>query len=333
MNNEEILHAGYAIAIEKPFHLKKEDVTLFERCFTSTVRATTLLRVKNANVLKSAIFTVRPLRFYTAYTNIKPVSKPGLLKRLLRLAYPAQKLDRGIWITDEWSAEYYHWFADAMPRLEAASSRAGKDWPVILPDYYAERKYIGASLQKLGFTPFYYNRDKRLLVRELLLPSHTAPTGDTNIDIINILREKLTVNNKTTPHRKIYISRQKAKVRKVENEDAVFELMRKHGYEIHFMEDYSLQQQVALLSETKALIGLHGAGLTNMLFMPAGAQLLELRNQGDRSNNCFFSMAANLHHRYYYLTNAGNKADSYDVEIEVDINALEALMITMEKEA
>ncbi len=99
------------------------------------------------------------------------------------------------------------------------------------------------------------------------------------------------------------------------------------------MEDYSLQQQVDLLSETKALIGLHGAGLTNMLFMPTGAQLLELRNQGDRSNNCFFSMAADLHHRYYYLTNAGNKADAYDVEIEVDIAALEAMIITMEHEA
>ncbi|HEY0273721.1 MAG TPA: glycosyltransferase family 61 protein [Chitinophaga sp.] len=326
------LHPGYTAVTKKPLHLQPGDAWLFENAFHTVVAPVTLLRLSNAHVLKQVIFTLKPLRFYTAFTNIFPVPAITLLKRLFRLGYKTQKLPAGSWITDEWSAEYYHWFADALPRLLAVAEVCGKEVPVVLPDYYAGRSYIPASLHRLGFQAYYYNPGQRLLVRKLLLTSRTARVGDTNRDYINKLRDQCKVTA-GKPERKIYISRQKARVRKVTNEAAVWALVQRHGYEVHFMEDYTLEQQITLLAGTRTIVGLHGAGLTNMLFMPAGGQVLELRNKGDNRLNCFFSLASNLDHRYYYLTADGNKANSYDVEVTVDLPALEAMIVTMEKEA
>ena len=67
-----------------------------------------------------------------------------------------------------------------------------------------------------------------------------------------------------------------------------------------------------------------------MLFMPPGGQVLELRNEEDR-NNCYFALASDLGHPYYYLTNKGNTADTYNVEIEVDIAKLQEAVAQMER--
>jgi len=48
------------------------------------------------------------------------------------------------------------------------------------------------------------------------------------------------------------------------------------------------------------LIGIHGAGLTNILFMPKGASVLELRRKDDSHNNCYFSLASALELNYFY---------------------------------
>jgi capsular polysaccharide biosynthesis protein len=103
---------------------------------------------------------------------------------------------------------------------------------------------------------------------------------------------------------------------------AVMELLLQYGYEIHFFEDYDLKKQIEIMSETKSLIGLHGAGLTNMLFMPANGQVLELRNENDAHNNCYFSLASDLNQAYYYLINTGDIEDTHRVEVTVDISKL-----------
>jgi capsular polysaccharide biosynthesis protein len=76
------------------------------------------------------------------------------------------------------------------------------------------------------------------------------------------------------------------------------------------------------MSQTIHLIGLHGAGLTNMLFMREGGKVLELRNQNDAHNNCYFSLASELNLDYFYLLNQGNTNDTHTVDIIVDIDEL-----------
>ena len=67
----------------------------------------------------------------------------------------------------------------------------------------------------------------------------------------------------------------------------------------------------------KYLISNHGAGLTNMLFMKAGGNVLELRHRGDKHNNCYFSLASTLRLNYYYqlCDSENNIEDAYTANL------------------
>ena len=61
------------------------------------------------------------------------------------------------------------------------------------------------------------------------------------------------------------------------------------GFDIIQFEDFSFAEQVKIAFNSKVLVSLHGAGLTNMLFMDKGNYVVELRQENDQINNCYFS--------------------------------------------
>ncbi|MBV8253527.1 MAG: glycosyltransferase family 61 protein [Chitinophaga sp.] len=317
------------VSRSSPKNLQEQDIHLFQAALTYEVQPPHTYTFHNINILKDHIFHPSKFTFLSVHSHIRSFSKTGQWKKLLWFLKPYQVLAQGIWITDEWSGEYFHWLTDALTRWTAVEGKTRVSL-IILPERYQQIPYVQASLQLLNIKAYFYNTRKRLLVKELILPAHTAATGNYNEQIIQQLREKFIGKIHTTPHRKLYVSRKKAARRTIQNEIEVIALLEEQGYEIHCFEDYHFAEQVALMQQAKVLIGLHGAGLTNMLFMPAGGQILELRNEGDSHNNCFFSLASALQHQYYYLTNTGNTADTFNVEIIVNIKRLAETIALME---
>jgi len=230
-----------------------------------------------------------------------------------------KSLESGVWIIDEWSNGYFHWLTDALPRL-VASNKFFDNRPVVLPDNYKKEKYITQSLQLIDRTLEFYNPRKMLVVKNLLLPSHTSSSGNYNKKLINKLRNLFLEKYRKSAGRRIFISRQKAEWRKITNEDEVVNLLKSYDYEIHYFEEYSFKRQVEIMAETKSLIGLHGAGLTNMLFMPENGQVLELRNRNDSHRNCYYSLASDLGHKYYYQLNDGDRDLTLKANLMVNLN-------------
>jgi len=86
---------------------------------------------------------------------------------------------------------------------------------------------------------------------------------------------------------------------------------------VHSSNDSSLSEclacQVALYSRTHVLVGLHGAGLTNMMFMPPGGLVVEItgRFDGIMLPLCGYygGLAAvfGLHHYVYYYDDLGGE--------------------------
>lgn len=319
----------------KPKNLDQKDVDLFAHEFTLNLPQVSKIEIKDAQVLRNIIFSIRTFKFYKSVTHIFPTPQKYFWKRLRILLTRPQNQAKGIWITDEISAEYFHWFTDALSRLKAIESTYDDvnvlktEFPVLLPEFYREKEYISYTLKKMGYVPFFYNPKKRLLVKRLLSCSHVAPTGNYNSAILNGIHKSLLLKETEIPVRKIYISRAKANKRKVLNEEQVVEVLREYGYEIHSFEDYTFEEQLTIMSEAKTLIGIHGAGLTNMMFMNKGGRVLELRNEGDSHNNCYFAMASSLSHDYYYMTNKGDREDTNSVNISVDIEQLSRVLALM----
>ena len=327
-----IIHKKHIDARSKPLNLKQQDISLFEHELEREIRESHVLVLENVSITNEIIYRFSSLKFYTSYTHprfenfgVKSIALNLLiLLKMARILAPKrqEKIEKAFWITDRRSKEYFHWLTDALPRLVIAKDFVTSH-VLVLPREYEKYPYITASLTLFDIPVKYCDRSTKLKIRELILPSHTAESGNYNKVVINQLRDLfLSKFREIKPYRQIYISRMKAKKRKVANEDEVIALLETYQYEIHYFEDYSFEQQIAICSESTSLIGLHGAGLTNMLFMHPKTRVLELRNENDCKNNCYFSLASDLNIAYYYQLSKGDQNNTHTVNVNVDINEL-----------
>jgi len=67
------------------------------------------------------------------------------------------------------------------------------------------------------------------------------------------------------PHRKIFLSRKSNFQRNIKNMDRLWTILKPYDFELIFAEDLSYEEQVKLFREVKYFVGIHGAGLTNLL--------------------------------------------------------------------
>jgi capsular polysaccharide biosynthesis protein len=104
-----------------------------------------------------------------------------------------------------------------------------------------------------------------------------------------------------------------------------------YGFEAIHFEDYSFEQQVRIASGAQYLVANHGAGLTNMLFMKSGGSVLELRQDGDAINNCYFALASALHLNYCYrlCSSEAPGEDAYTANLIVDSQLLKGIIEQM----
>jgi capsular polysaccharide biosynthesis protein len=75
---------------------------------------------------------------------------------------------------------------------------------------------------------------------------------------------------------KVYLSRRNASNRRKFNEDEVFEMLKKYGFDEVLPEDYTINEQVALFNQAKIIVTGSGAALTNVLFCSEKCRIVVL---------------------------------------------------------
>jgi len=243
-----------------------------------------------------------------------------ILKKIVFLNFRIV-IKKTIWFTDGWSNGYFHWMLDALPRLFTAIQNQPST-KVILPHQFKNQDYISASLKALGVNDIQFMKPNTYYwFRRILFQTHLAPTGNYHDETVRHMRDRLLENlplNNSTKGERIYISRAKAKRRRVINEHELIPILKKHQFSIIHFEDYNWAEQMAFCANAKIMIGLHGAGLTNMLFMNKNTKVLELRRENDAHNNCYFALASALNIQYYYQLCKTNSEDTLHADFEVD---------------
>jgi capsular polysaccharide biosynthesis protein len=134
--------------------------------------------------------------------------------------------------------------------------------------------------------------------------------------IINIMRNSIfrfyEINFRQEGYRKIYLSRSKSSKRRILNEDEFYLILKNKGFELIHAEDLSFKEQVKLFSESAFIIGVHGAGLTNILFCPNNCKLIELHPSNVvRSHYMLLAKSLNLYYQYEVGTNSNENDDFY----------------------
>ncbi|MCU0789821.1 MAG: glycosyltransferase family 61 protein [Nitratireductor sp.] len=204
-----------------------------------------------------------------------------------------------LWITDRMSHNYHHWICDCLPRLEAWLSK-NSSAELLLPRRVHSQPFVTKSLaaypqvRAVAQPPGHSAQ-----VEMLVLPDRTSPEGFHHPLLMHKAGRRLRAHfapDVAPSNRRILVSRENARFRRLANEDALFPAMRRLGFEkVHF-EQMGFDRQIALMAQAQMLCGPHGAGLTNMLFMPPG-RVIELRQPGG-TPNCFFTLANVCGHAY-----------------------------------
>ncbi|WP_457125946.1 glycosyltransferase family 61 protein [Mucilaginibacter sp. HD30] len=217
---------------------------------------------------------------------------------------------------DEWSNSHYHWFCDVIPRLFSMRELV-KDYILLLPDSKYIREIGLATLAFFDLNPAgieFIQEGELVRAKQLSIITHTCLTGYTNDKVMREMQGFILAKQKiATVQHKIYVSRDKARYRKVLNEEAVLEVVKTHGYEIAHFEDLSWVEQISTMASAKSMVSMHGAGLTNALFMNRGSAVLEFRRDRIYHNQCYWHLCAAMNLDYYYLF---GQPDNEDLVLE-----------------
>jgi hypothetical protein len=188
------------------------------------------------------------------------------------------------------SSPYYHWLLEDVPAFvsalranPAASVVAHKNAP----------SYVRDFMELLEISPVLSTGS--IEAETLVFSSKVGIIGTPqkhDIDIVRGISGRL-LQNVNHRDRRIYVSRRKS-ARSLPNEIEVESQLEARGFEVVFSEDLTWIQQVQIFAEASLVIGPHGAGLANAVFMEPGSVLIEIL-QDSYPNNCFEILARKAH--------------------------------------
>ena len=241
----------------------------------------------------------------------------------------ALPLDRPLALVfDQWSAvNYFHWIIEAVPKL-VVLARECPEATLLLPGNLPD--YVTATARIFGFHQFIPVREGVIYsAHSVLWPERLGTFWLQDAGLLRKVRAVILDFYKLTevaPHRKIYVSRARAKIRRLVNEELLHEVLETNGFEVVFFEGMLFEEQVRLVAEAAVLVGVHGANLTNMLFMAPATKLVELINESNR-NLAYYKLAACCSIDYYCLTcQNADAVVSNDSDFLVDVPAFTKLV-------
>lgn len=275
-------------------------------------------------IYKNRVLIGKSLPFFQ---DVFYVHKPPFLKHLLTILGFSKKIktyDTVISLRDISDSNYFHFFDEVITRLTLLK-RHNIDisqLPIVVSPRLAKTSFFNDFIrltkfdeQKIIIQTEYIKAKKAYFVK--VFPN----TTDYIVDAINPLNSFLNIMN---PKQKIFLTRLKqTDVRRIKNEKEVQDLLSKYGFETWDTAELPLEQQIQLFANAKYVVGIHGAGLTNIIFSKNNQiSLLEIFPPKNIPPH-YFWLAYSLKFKYdALLGNSGNQnigftIDCYELESKI----------------
>jgi len=226
------------------------------------------------------------------------------------------------------STNYYHWVVEYLPKLVAFDkyNRQNRETATLLIEKDAP-DWVTESIKLLGYSENEWVTwdNKSAQIKHLLVPQHNSRTRDTpdlpSPNECEFVKTRANSNLQTnsSSSRYLFISRQGAEDRRIQNFREVQSLVKQYGFDTCVLEEMTFVEQVELFSQADVVLGTHGAGLTNIIF---GDNLcvIELFPDTDIREHYFY-LSNISNHDYYFLNN-----ETVGLDIVVDTESLRNLL-------
>jgi hypothetical protein len=210
---------------------------------------------KNAKLINSSLGT-RP-----AY-----LKKPSWLKFYTKRKR-AQHLPQAISLRDISERAYFHFYNDVIPKIPYLEQH-GYDVTSI-PIIVAERAFNKPFFQDLlAASPFFRSLNWVVQRDQYIYCDHIIFVKPPALDqvLYDTIADVFINDQPAIEHNKIFITRDKKRLRYIDNMEEVETVLAKHEFKVVDADRLTLPEQAVLFRNTRYLAAIHGAGLTNMVF-------------------------------------------------------------------
>lgn len=326
------------IPLNRPLNIKIADYGFFDEKYLTTPFY--IVVAQNAFMTKSGIVGKNFKINQYSIPHYKG-KKAGFYKQYLYnfLTRKRQKFEEALVIHNPWCPGYFHWITEALVRLFLyEKSRKNQNIPILLPIQFKELGYVLDSIASLSKRDIIFLEKNHIAkIQNLHFVSNPTYTGFYHKDIIEGLKKKILRALPELPgraQRKIYVTRKDANNRLIVNEEEVVALLVQYDFEVVSFEQMTFLEQVSLMQETRLLISIHGAGLTNLMFMAKGGSILEFQltpNNSHNYSNLYFKLSAisNINYLYQFCPPAERNRNIYNADLIVDIELLKSNLSIM----
>ena len=336
------------ITVSYPLNMRDQDKFLYEPYLSYELSPVKIKNLRNVFIGNSGFCMNNKGLIKECHHNY-PQQYTYYLNEAAQYYYNAQDQPENLLILDDDNVyltihhpwfNYYHWVCESLFRLWKMRRKLD-ELVLVLPEFYRDADFIIGSIEPFKVKNiFFIPNGKSLMVKNLCMPQIKPICDSYNAgqlkQVSQFYRKYVLQEKKVTAPKieKLYVSRELASRRKVTNEDQVQSVIKKHGFTVFHPEKFSFQEQVAIFSGVKYLVGTHGSALTNLLFMQKKTAILELHknktNELNHPSPLFWYMADALGINYYHqLCATDGREDYFDGDYIIDAALLERNLIAM----
>ncbi|MBV9116220.1 MAG: glycosyltransferase family 61 protein, partial [Acetobacteraceae bacterium] len=226
---------------------------------------------------------------------LRPVG-PGWI---CELPEPVHREDRiSILAKAPWWRNYGHWLVDSAALLALVVDRLrGNDVQIVVGKQIAPamRRIVAETLGIVapGIPVVEHDDSEPVMFSRLyyVTPTSVSPLFKLP-EALRALRGKL-VTEAPRPARRLYVQRDAQGPRTLLNEPDVLRVAASHGFEVVRPERLGLREQAQLFSEAAVVMGVKGAGLTNLVFAPRDSAAVVL-SPSNWADSFFWDLAGQL---------------------------------------
>lgn len=212
---------------------------------------------------------------------------------------------------------YYVWVTDYLTKLQSISyysQISGKEPKIIIPDN--SPGWVLDSLKTLGYGDqiVIWEPSNQLHVKNLIVPSvrrneslygdgqktrykkPLPPSACTNLRA-NALEQIKRRDDHFSSN--VFISRDDANKRQLKNRDEIMDKLSTKGFVSYTLSDMSFSEQVLLFNQADKIVGVHGAGLVNLVFAEE-CEVTEI--MGDIFIPTYYTLSKTLGHNYQVVS-------------------------------
>jgi hypothetical protein len=197
----------------------------------------------------------------------KPKAKPSLGKFIL--PKKVVKIKSCISIRYYWQ-NYYHFLTDTLAQVYLANEHIPMDVPILVPHVFGKLKYVEQFMRLSNFLSgrkiIVQQPDEYYEVAELYVCKGTF-YSDAIIKVVESFGKPV---GQKAGGRKLFLTRAPHRGRNISNIAEIEQVVSSFGFEIVDPDNNNLAEQVALFADAAMIIGIHGAGLVNIIFRNGG---------------------------------------------------------------